>query len=83
MKKIFILLLLLTLITPIHSDALFDLDRQESIYLAVSLVSLFVGVKNNLVLASSQDQHPGRVVITALSYQSFITFFALVLDKKK
>lgn len=82
MKKIFVLLLLITLITPIHSDALFDLDKQESIYLAVSLVSLFVGVKNNLVLANSKDQHPGRVVMTALSYQSFVTFFALVLDKK-
>lgn len=81
MKKMLVLLLLLILVTPLHSDALFDLDREKSIYLAASLVSLFVGVKTNLVLANTEDQHPGRVVITALSYQSFITFFSLVFEE--
>jgi hypothetical protein len=85
MKKVLIALLLLTLITPVCDGGrvIFNLDKEKSIYLAASMLSLFIGVKNSFVLSYEEDNHPGRVVLTALSYQSFVTFFALVVDKKK
>lgn len=81
MKKIIILLLVLMLIaTPTYSlEGIFDIDKKDSILLAVGTLALFVGVKNTFVLSAEPDNHPGRVIMTALSYQTFVTLFSIVI----
>jgi hypothetical protein len=84
MKKLLIIILILSIVcTPISAkEGIFDLDKKDSILLGISSLALFVGVKNNLVL-SAGDEHPARVVLTALSYQAFVTLFAIVIDNNK
>jgi len=80
MKKIFILLLIITLIPlPAYTlDGWFDINQKDSTLLAIGTLALFIGVKTTFVL-SLDEQRADRVIITALSYQTFVTLFSLVI----